>query len=310
MKENQNYSNETVHKPVLLQEIIENLNLSKNSIVFDGTLGGAGYSEEIIKKISPDGILIATDLDQNALKRSEERLKKFKIKKYFFQKNYSKIDEILEELKIEKIDNMVLDLGISSDQLASSGRGISFQNLNETLDMNLNTEKSENQFTASEILNTWTEENLADIFFFYGGEKASRKVSKAIVEFRKEKEFKIVKDLVDLIESEIGYFYKNKKISSATKIFQALRITVNDEIQNLEKTLRLVPKILKEGGIIAVVTFHSLEDRVVKRIFREFEDNKIAKRINKKVIKPGEKEIKENPRSRSAKLRLLKIGNI
>lgn len=296
----------TIHKPVLLQEIIENLNLGEGQIVFDGTLGGGGYSEEICKKILPSGILIATDLDSDAIIRSKKRLEVFNLEKKFFQENYSNIQKILEELKIEKIDKMILDLGISSDQLASSGRGISFQNLDEDLDMNLSTSLKKEK-KASDILNTYSEEDLADIFFYYGGERASKKIAKAIFEARKEKEFKKVKDLVDLIEEEIGYFYKNKKIHSATKIFQALRIAVNDEIKNLEKTLKLSPKILKSGGIVGVVTFHSLEDSLVKRVFREMEDMGVAERINKKVIKPKWNEVKDNPRARSAKLRLLKI---
>ncbi|MCK5588971.1 MAG: 16S rRNA (cytosine(1402)-N(4))-methyltransferase RsmH [Candidatus Pacebacteria bacterium] len=296
----------TIHKPVLLQEIIENLNLGEGQMVFDGTLGGGGYSEEICKKILPSGILIATDLDSDAIIRSKKRLEVFNLEKKFFQENYSNIQKILEELKIEKIDKMILDLGISSDQLASSGRGISFQNLDEDLDMNLSTSLKKEK-KASDILNTYSEEDLADIFFYYGGERASKKIAKAIFEARKEKEFKKVKDLVDLIEEEIGYFYKNKKIHSATKIFQALRIAVNDEIKNLEKTLKLSPKILKSGGIVGVVTFHSLEDSLVKRVFREMEDMGVAERINKKVIKPKWNEVKDNPRARSAKLRLLKI---
>ncbi len=305
IKENKSKKEDiTVHKPVLLQEVIENLHLKKGDIVFDGTLGGGGYSEEICKKIENEGILIGTDLDSSAIQRVEERLKDYKNKKYFFQKNYSEIKKILEELKIEKVDKIVLDLGISSDQLAVSGRGISFQNLSEKLDMNLSDKKE--KLTASEILNTYSEEELADIFFFYGGEKASRKVSKAIVKKRKEKPFEIVEDLVDLLEHEIGYFYKNKRISPSTKVFQALRIAVNDEMGHLEKVLKFVPDILSFEGICEVVTFHSLEDGLVKRIFRQFEDEGKMKRVNKKVIKPTEEEVKENPRSRSAKLRIVK----
>ena len=276
--------NITVHEPVLLQEVIENLKLQPGDIVFDGTLGGGGYSEAICKQIGKTGILIGTDLDSSAIQRAKERLQDYKTGKYFFQKNYSEIESILGELKIEKIDKIVLDLGISSDQLAVSGRGISFQNLSEKLGMNLS--DAETKLTAAEILNTYPEEDLADIFFFYGGEQASRKVAKAVVDKRKDELFEIVQDLVDLIEAEIGYFYKNKKISSATKIFQGLRIAVNDEMGHLEKVLKTFPKILKPGGIGAVVTFHSLEDRLTKKIFRALEDEGKLKRVNKKVIKP------------------------
>jgi len=295
----------TVHIPVLLNEILESLEIKKGDIIFDGTLGGGGYSEEICKAIGKDGILIGTDLDKNALERVKKRLEKFSCKKKYFLKNYSEIKEILKESEIKKLDKIVLDLGISSDQLESIGRGISFKNLDDPLDMNLSVEKDK-KMTASEILNSWSEESLADIFFYYGGERASKKVAKAVVEKREEKRFQKVSDLVNLIEEEIGYFYKNKKIHPATKIFQALRITVNDEIGNLEKVLKDGAESLKSGGIISVVTFHSLEDKTVKKIFREFEKQGVGKRVNKKVIKPSAEEVGKNRRSRSAKLRIFK----
>lgn len=297
--------NSTVHIPVLLQEIIDSLKLKSQDIVFDGTLGGGGYSEEICKKIS-EGILIGTDLDGSAIKRVTERLESYSCEKNFFQKNYSEIKNILQDLGIKKINKIVLDLGISSDQLEIEKKGISFQNLDDELDMNLASKKSDKKLTAKEILNTWNEESLADIFFYYGGEKASRKIAKSIVEKRQNETFEKVYDLVELIESEIGIFYKNKKIHPATKIFQALRITVNDEIKNLKKTLRDGIDFLEKDGIFCVVTFHSLEDKVVKNIFKEMEQEGVGFRVNKKVIKPSEEELKENKRSRSAKLRVFK----
>ncbi len=298
----------TVHIPVLLNEILESLELKKGDKVFDGTLGGGGYSEKICQAIGEEGILIGTDLDQNALNRVEKRLEKFLCQKKYFLKNYSDIKNILDILEIKKIDKMVLDLGISSDQLEAFGRGISFKNSSDPLNMNLSVEENK-KLTASEILNTWSEESMADIFFYYGGERASKKVAAAIVKKRDQKEFKIVSDLVELIESEIGYFYKNKKIHSATKIFQALRITVNNEIENLQKVLTDGVESLKSEGIISVVTFHSLEDKTVKKIFREMENEGIGKRVNKKVVKASREEVLRNKRSRSAKLRVFKKNN-
>ncbi len=295
----------SIHKSVLLQEIIENLNLQNGLFVFDGTLGGGGYSIEIAKKISPNGILFGTDLDSTAIEKTKERLKDVDIEKKFYQKNFSEIENILNDTKKDKLDRIVLDLGFSSDQLSKKDKGISFQNLDDDLNMNLSN-SDEEKITAAEILNTWKEESLADIFFFYGGERASKKVAKAIVDFRKKQEIRKVRDLVEIIESEIGYFYKNKKIHPATKIFQALRITVNDELGNLERFLKSIPNILKKDGLVAIVTFHSLEDRMVKRYFRKLEDDGVGKRVNKKVIKPTEQEVKENPRARSAKLRVFK----
>lgn len=299
----------SIHKPVLLQEVIENLNLKKGDIIFDGTLGGGGYSQKILKKILPQGKLIATDLDSEAidnLLKNQVLTKKELVSTKFYCQNYSEIKDILRKEKIKEINGIVLDLGISSDQLAQSGSGISFQNLAEKLDMNLssNTKRGERKLTASEILNEWSAENLADIIFYYGGEKAAKKISGAIVKKRLEKKFKIVSDLVELLENEIGKFYKNKKISCATKTFQALRITVNDEIGHLKKVLQDGLEVLKKDGRLVVVTFHSLEDKVVKKILREWEDNKIGKRINKKVIKPSLEEIEKNKRARSAKLRV------
>lgn len=295
----------TVHKSVLLKEVIESMNLKDGDVVFDGTLGGGGYSEEILKLIGVNGILIGTDLDSAALKKVEQRLSEYKNNKYFFQNNYSQIDENLKELNIEKIDSATLDLGISSDQLEEIQRGISFKNLDNPLDMNLTDNDKLKKLTASEILNEWDEESIADIIFYYGDERAARKIAKAIVEKRKEKVFQKVADLVDLLEDEIGNFYKHKKIHPATKTFQALRITVNDEIGNLKIALKNIIKFLKPSGRFSVVSFHSLEDRIVKEIFREFEDEGLIKRVNKKVIKPSEKELKDNPRSRSAKLRVI-----
>ena len=291
----------TVHKPVLLQEVIEYLELEKGLVIFDGTLGGGGYAKEICQRIGPEGILLGTDLDKSALKRVEERLKECSCQKNFFLNNYSEIKKILEKVGLQKIDRMVLDLGISSDQLELKKRGISFQNLNDPLDMRLS--QNNDGLKASDILNSWSEESLADIFFYYGGEKASRKIAKAIILKREEKLFEKVIDLVELIEKEIGHFYKKKKIHPATKIFQALRITVNDEIGHLKKVLIDGIDVLSSSGIIAVVTFHSLEDRNVKRIFKDFEERGLGKRINKKVILPSKKEVEENKRARSAKLR-------
>ena len=295
----------TVHKPVLLNEVIESMNLKEGDIVFDGTLGGGGYSEEILKKIGESGILIGTDLDSAALKKVSQRLEKYKTQKNFFQKNYAQIAEILEELNIEKISVATLDLGISSDQLEEIQRGISFKNLDNPLDMNLTDDENLKKLTAAEILNEWDEESISDIIFYYGDEKTARKIAKAIVEKRQEKSFEKVSDLVDLLEREIGHFYKHKKIHPATKTFQALRITVNDEMGNLKIALKDIVKFLEKGGRFAVVSFHSLEDRVVKKIFKELEDEGEIKRVNRKVIKPTEEELKENPRARSAKLRVV-----
>lgn len=298
----------TVHKSVLLNEVIKSMNLKEGDIVFDGTLGGGGYSEEILKKIGEDGILIGTDLDSAALDKVEKRLEKYKTQKYFFQKNYSQILDILKELNIEELDSATLDLGISSDQLEEiQKRGISFKNLDNPLDMNLTDSNELKKLTAKEILNEWDEESIADIIFYYSDERAAKKIASAVVKQREDKPFETVKDLVDLLEKEIGHFYKHKKIHPATKTFQALRITVNDEVGNLKIALKDVMRNIKKGGRFSVVTFHSLEDKITKKIFKEFEDTGLVKRVNKKVIKPSVIELEKNPRARSAKLRIVEI---
>ena len=292
---------EILHQPVLLKEVLEGLNLEKGKKIFDGTLGSGGYSEKILEKIGENGVLIATDLDKNSIEIAKKRIglkENFKI----FQKSFSEIKEILKELKIEKIDGIVLDLGWSSDQFQKFGKGFSFQNLDEELIMAFDEKKV--KWTAKDILNFWTEEEIADIIFQYSEERGARLIAKKIVQKRKEKEIQKVGDLVEIIEEAVGKFYKNKKIHSATKTFQALRIAVNQELEVLEKVLEDGIEILENGGRFLVVTFHSLEDRLVKNIFRDWEKEGLGKRINKKVIKSTFEEVKNNPKSRSAKLRI------
>lgn len=294
---------EIIHKPVLLKEVIEKLDLKEGEVVFDGTLGQGGYSEEILKRIKKDGVLIATDLDVEAIKFSERRLKKYLSSKLFFQKNFSEIDEIILGMEKKNIDKAVLDLGFGSHQLDNSKRGISFLKLDEPLNMNLFSGNSD--LTAKKIINFWEEETLADIFSAFGGEKHAKLIAKKIVEERQEKEFENVGDLTKLLIGVLGPFYKKQKIHPATRVFQALRIVVNDELGNLEKALKKIFKALRKNGVMAIVTFHSLEDKIVKKYFRELEDDGFATRVNRKVIKTSESEKEYNKRARSAKLRVL-----
>ncbi len=306
-KEDMKTENEkSVHTPVLLKEVIEKLDLKKGLIVFDGTLGGGGYSENILEKIENSGVLIATDLDSSAISVSKKKLEKFSGNKFFFQKNYSEIKDILKNLNIEKIDRAVLDLGFSSDQLKKSGRGISFLEKDAQLDMRLSDKNEENPLTARFILENYEEEELSEIFKKYGEEKHSNLVARKITEERKKETdiFENVFNFSSFLERVLGPFYKNKKINPATKIFQALRIEVNNELENLENSLENIFSALNSSGILAVVSFHSLEDKIIKKKFRSWEDESLGKRLNKKVIIPHFFEVKENKRARSAKLRL------
>lgn len=295
----------TVHTPVLLNEVIDNLKLKEGDIVFDGTFGGGGYSKEICKQIGNKGVLIATDLDGAAIERGSENISEFNCTKHLVKKNFSEIKTILNELGIEKLDSATLDLGFSSDQLESSRRGFSFKNLDEEILLTLKDNPTEDDVTALDILNDWEEENVADIIYGFGGEQFSRRIASGIVEYRQNSDIKTVGQLVEIIENSVPTFYKNRKTHPATKTFQALRIAVNSELEVIKKTLPDIVDSLKSGGRIAVVTFHSLEDRVVKKVFRQLKDDGKVILNPKKPIDPSKDEVASNPRSRSAKLRVV-----
>lgn len=293
----------TIHKPVLLKEVIENANLLEGEIFLDGTLGGGSYFKAFCQKIGASGIGIGLDQDYRAIKKIENE--NFRCQTYFINENYRYLDKVLKDLKIEKVDKIVLDLGISSDQLDNSGRGFSFQK-DEPLIMSLKKDLSKDDLTALEIVNSWDEENLADIIFGYGEEKFSRGIAKEICEARKEKEIQSTFELVEIIKRAVPKWYLFKKTHFATKTFQALRITVNDEIETLKHGIEKGFEALKPEGRLLVVSFHSLEDRIVKKFFRELKDKEKGTLVNKKPITPSEEELKENSRSRSAKLRIIK----
>lgn len=306
-----------MHIPVLLKEVIDNLNLKVGDTVVDCTLGGAGHALEICRLIGNTGTLVGIDLDQSALNKASKKLKNEKCKVVLQKENFRYLDKILKKAEIEKVDGILFDLGLSSDQLESSGlyshrkakagRGFSFQR-NEPLIMTLKESPDEEDLTAREIVNIWDEKNIADIIYGYGEEKFSRQIAKKIVERRNEKPIETTQDLVGVIEKAVPNWYKHKKIHFATKTFQALRITVNDEIRNLKEGLAKALEVLNKGGRIAVISFHSIEDRIVKQFFKNCEQEGAGKIITKKPIVPSRQEILNNPRSRSAKLRVFEAG--
>ena len=295
---------ETKHIPVLLNEIIENLNLKKGDIVIDGTLGGGGYAKEICKIIGKDGLLIGFDQDVDAVKRVERRLEDCKdclCKKKLINENFRNLDK---GANLE-FQGIVFDLGLSSDQFELSGRGFTFQK-DEPLLMTFGKKLEDTKFTAKEIVNDWDEENIADILFGYGGEKFSRRIAKKIVEARKEKPIKTTFELVEIIKKAVPSWYKvGRKTHFATKTFQALRIAVNDELGALKEGLEKGFNVLSKGGRMAVVSFHSDEDRVVKRFMRNKKEKGVGILLTKKPIIPSREESVKNPRSRSAKLRVI-----
>ena len=301
------------HKPVLLEETIKGLNIKKDGIYVDGTLGGAGHSKEILKHLSENGKLIGIDRDKEALQAAQKNLEQFKNVQYIHG-NHDDIEEILKELKIDKVDGILLDLGVSSYQLDEKQRGFSYLGNNE-LDMRM--DKTQ-KLTAKQVVNTYSEEELADIIYKYGEERFSRQIAKNICKYRKEKEIDTTEELVNIIEKSMPA-YSKKEGHPAKRTFQAIRIEVNDEIKPLYNTVKKCIKLLKPQGRLCIITFHSLEDRAVKEAYTDSigkctcpkdlpycvcgakSEGKI---VNKKPIIATKEEQEKNSRSKSAKLRI------
>ena len=301
------------HKPVLLEETINGLDIKPNGIYVDGTLGGAGHSKEILKQLSSKGLLVGIDRDEESLKAAKENLKEFQNVKYIHG-NHDEITEILESLDVKEVDGILLDLGVSSYQLDERNRGFSYLGNNE-LDMRMDKTQP---LTAKKVVNTYSEEELANIIYEYGEERFSRQIARKICEYRKNKEIETTEELVNIIEKSMPAFAK-KDGHPAKRTFQAIRIEVNDEIKPLYNTVRNCIKLLKPGGRLCIITFHSLEDRAVKNAYIDAQGKctcpkdlpycvcgaiSEGKIINKKPIIATEKEQEENSRSKSAKLRI------
>lgn len=292
------------HISVLLNESIDGLSIKKGDIVVDGTLGGGGHTLEILHRFNDQIKMICFDLDEDAIERVKKILPPKTSNVIFQNTGFQELRSIIKELKIEKVNRILLDLGISSFQLEEAGRGFSFLR-DEPLLMTMKKNPKGDDITAHEIVNFWGEQTLADIIFGFGEERFARRIAKAIVEAREKTEIKTTFDLVKIIEEAVGRSYRGKKIHPATRTFQALRIATNSELPNLEKIVKEGFECLEAGGRMSIITFHSLEDRIVKKAFVDLKNSGLAKMINKKPILPSPEEIKENPRSRSAKLRLL-----
>ncbi|MEK7657793.1 MAG: 16S rRNA (cytosine(1402)-N(4))-methyltransferase RsmH [Patescibacteria group bacterium] len=296
-----------MHKPVLLKEVIEILNPKPGEFFIDGTVGGGGHSLEILKKIGKGGIFLGMDWDEKIIEQTKSKLdavcQMSDVKCYFVHGNYADLPEILKENNLPKADGLILDLGMSSIQLERSGRGFSFLK-DEPLDMRYDIAES---LTAAEVINSFRENDLNDIFWKYGEERYSRRIAKKIVEERKEKRILTTFDLTEIIKRAVPKNYERGRIYPSTRVFQALRIYVNCELENLEKLLKNMSEILKHGGRVAIISFHSLEDRLVKNYFRETAKKGKAEILTKKPIEAIMEEIQQNPRARSAKMRAIKI---
>lgn len=298
------------HLPVMLNEVIEGLSIKPDGIYVDGTLGGAGHSKKIIEKLSDKGLLVGIDRDEEALKAAESNLSGYTNFKLVHD-NHDNIPEILDSLDIDKVDGILLDLGVSSYQLDEKERGFSYLGDNE-LDMRM--DKTQ-KFSAFDVVNKYPEDKLADVIYEYGEEKFSRQIAKNIVIARKEEPIRTTKQLVDIIERSRPY---SKDGHPAKRTFQAIRIEVNNEIKPLYDTTMNCIKRLKDGGRLAIITFHSLEDAAVKHAFQDALGKctcppglpcvcgakALGVLVNRKPIEATEEELQNNSRSKSAKLRI------
>ncbi|WP_304942562.1 16S rRNA (cytosine(1402)-N(4))-methyltransferase RsmH [Vallitalea guaymasensis] len=303
------------HKSVLLEECIEGLNIKPNGIYIDGTLGGAGHSYEICKKLNKDGLLIGIDQDENAIDASTKKLAEYKDIVKIHRANFSEFESVLNEEEIPKVDGILLDLGVSSHQLDTAERGFSYMK-EAPLDMRMDTRQTT---TAADIVNNYDEEELYKVIRTYGEEKWASRIVKNIAAARQEKPIETTLELVDIIRKSIPNKAMQKGGHPAKRTFQAIRIELNEELNVLKDTLNDMIDRLNDGGRLCIITFHSLEDRIVKRAFKDNFDpctcppdfpicvcNKKSKGkiITRKPIIATEEELSSNSRSKSAKLRI------
>ena len=303
------------HRSVLLDECIESLNIKPDGVYVDGTAGGGGHSLEIVKRLTGGGRLIAIDRDDAAIAAATERLSGYLDRVTFVRNNFSSAAEVCRELGIEAIDGILLDLGVSSYQLDTAERGFT-HNVDAPLDMRMD---RRGELDAYTVVNTYTAERLKKVIWEYGEERFAPKIAAAIVRHREQKPIESTGELVDIIKSAIPPSAREGGHHPAKRTFQAIRIEVNGELDAIEPAIRKAKDIMRTGGRIVIITFHSLEDRIVKQTFADMASGCVCPRslpvcvcgrkpevkiLTKKPILPSEKEVEENPRSRSAKLRV------
>ena len=284
----------TLHVPVMPEEILRGLSPRLGATVVDGTLGGGGHTKLLAEAVGEQGLVIALDRDEAALSAAERNLTGLPVK--IAQANFCELPEVLDEIGIERVDGIVLDLGLSSDQLADEGRGFSFDSQGP---LDLRFSRSEGD-PAWRLVNQMQEANLADLIYRYGEERHSRRIARAIVEERKKNQIRTAAELAQIVRRSVPRSPR-ARIDPATRTFQALRIAVNDELKSLEIALKRLPDCLHSGGRLAIISFHSLEDRMVKEAFR---DDPRMEIVTRRPVRPSAEEVSRNPRSRSAKLRV------
>lgn len=286
---------EPVHVPVMLDEVVEWLQPLPGKTLVDGTLGGGGHARALAQLVAPNGLIIAFDRDPAAIESAAERLTGLPIK--LVEANFAELPEVLAQLEIPAVDGVVLDLGLSSDQLADRQRGFSFD-AEGPLDLRFNPNEGR---PAWQLLERIDAEDLANLIYEYGEERLSRRIARKIVDRRRQQPIRTAADLASLVRSCYPRSKGRPRIDPATRTFQALRIAVNEELSSLESALKRIPDCLKPGGRLAVISFHSLEDRRVKEAFR---DDPRLQALTRKPLVPTDAEIARNPRARSAKLRI------
>ncbi len=288
---------EQIHHSVLLDEVIHYLAPASDGMYVDGTLGLGGHTEAILSQSAPDGRVIAFEWDESAIDQSRKRLAGFGSRLTVVRRNFADFALGMAEVGVDEVDGILIDIGLSSLQLDRGGRGFSFQR-DEPLDMRMDIRR---EITAATLLASCSEEELADIFFYYGEERQARPIAAEIVRARGQEKIHTAKQLVGLVVRAVPKRFHPKKIHVATKVFQALRIAVNTELENLAQILDTAVPYLKPGARFCVISFHSLEDRMVKRKFR---DNTELEILTARPVRPGAAEIARNPRARSARLRV------
>ena len=302
------------HYSVLLEETIENLNIKPDGIYVDGTLGGGGHSYQIAKRLSEKGRLIGIDQDEDAIRAASERLNEFQDKVTIIRSNYANMKEELQKIGVEKVDGIVLDLGVSSFQLDTPERGFTYRDENAPLDMRMDNRQA---LTAKDIVNEYSEMELYRIIRDYGEDKFAKNIAKHIVKAREKKPIETTGDLTEIIRESIPMKMQVTSGHPAKRTFQAIRIELNHELDVLQNNLDTMIEMLNPGGRICIITFHSLEDRIVKVNFKRNENpctcpsdfpvcvcGAVSKVVTRKPILPSEKELEENKRSKSAKLRV------
>ena len=304
------------HVSVLLEECIQGLNIKPDGSYLDGTLGGAGHSEAICHHLGEKGVLIGIDQDRHAIGAAQKRLEKFENRIILYQDNFANVKNVLEKVEVLKVNGIVLDLGVSSYQLDEAERGFSYMQ-DGPLDMRMDPEGLR---SAQNVINEYSEEDLARIIKEYGEERWAKRIARFIVEERKKKPFTTTMELVEVIKKAVPKGARRDGPHPAKRTFQAIRIEVNQELAILEQSIKDMVDVLDTGGRLCIITFHSLEDRIVKQTFRHLENpcicppdfpicicgkQPVAKIITRKPILPTNEEIGKNPRARSAKLRIL-----